>query len=170
MLRCLRCYALLQENNELAKLQAKAAMAAKARARVDEEERQTARWMQRLSYTEHELDKRSKMLATTSVEVDLFMSKTTKIMELQVESPEQSKRLFELIAQKKATGEIAADQDFRLISAADAVRLSSMGAFAQFRPMAGRPFLVSFCVGARIFLLRSFLLSLRSMNAEHRKP
>ena len=58
MLVHLRCYALLQENDELARLQAKAALAAKAQAQIEEDERQTARWMQRLTVKENELDKR----------------------------------------------------------------------------------------------------------------
>lgn len=128
----LRCFALLQGNDELARLQAKAALEAKARARVEEEERQTARWMQRLAAPEHKLDKRSTMLATASIEVDLFVSKKAKTIEIEAASLEEADRLFELIAQKKAAGEIAVDQNFRTVSATDAVRLSSLGAFAHF--------------------------------------
>ena len=114
---------MLQENKQLASLQAEAALSAKARARVEEEELQTARWIKRLSYTQRESDRRAKMLATTSVDVDLFVSKTAKIIVLEADSPEDAERQFEIIAQMKSTGEIPADQEFNIILPTDAVRL-----------------------------------------------
>ena len=76
-----------------------------------------------MSYTQRESDRRAKMLATTSVDVDLFVSKTAKIIVLEADSPEDAERQFEIIAQMKSTGEIPADQEFNIILPTDAVRL-----------------------------------------------
>ena len=114
-----------QENAELADLQAKAAMAAKARAQVDQRDRETARWMKRLTFTPEESQKRERMLATSSIDTDLFFSKELKTIEIEVQSPQEAERMMEVVAQRKAAGEIPADLEFRAVSSTDAVRLHS---------------------------------------------
>ena len=62
------------------------------------------------------------MLASASIDVDLFVSKQMKVFTIEVNSMQELDQIMELIAQKKATGEIPEDQEFRVVSTADAVR------------------------------------------------
>ena len=62
------------------------------------------------------------MLASASIDVDLFVSKQMKVFTIEVNSMHELDQIMELIAQKKATGEIPEDQEFRVVSTADAVR------------------------------------------------
>ena len=66
--------------------------------------------------------KHAKMLASASIDVDLFVSKQMKVFAIEVNSMQELDQIMELIAQKKATGEIPEDQEFRVVSTADAVR------------------------------------------------
>ena len=111
-----------QGDGEIARLQARASLAAKAQKREHQAELDTARWMKRLGNTDEENLRREKMLATTSVEVDLYVSKHSKVIEIEVSSQEEADKVLEEIARKKAAGEIAGDQEFRTINATDAVR------------------------------------------------
>ena len=61
-------------------------------------------------------------LAAASVDVDLFVARQSKVIEIPVESQEDTDDLIEMIAEKKAAGEIATDQEFRIMSTTDTVR------------------------------------------------
>ena len=78
--------------------------------------------MERLAFSSHARAKSMKMLASASIDVDLFVSKQMKVVTIEATSLQELDQIMKLIAQKKATGEIPDDQEFRVVSTADAVR------------------------------------------------
>lgn len=117
---------LLQENTELARLQAQAALAAKAQHQAEQDERRTARWMQRLSYSPKQMAQYKKMISAASVDVDLFVSKQQNSVNIVASAQENVEETVEVVVQKQAAGEMAANQDFRIITNTDAVRWSCL--------------------------------------------
>ena len=71
-------------------------------------------WIKRMDLTQEMQSKRAKMFAAASVDVDLFVARQSKVIEIPVESQEDTDDLIEMIAEKKAAGEIATDQEFRI--------------------------------------------------------